>query len=183
MITETKTGIKFTRVWAMPSMHTFTIKPIAELISRYVPAGGIGWIDPFAGENSPAEITNDLNPGKPAKFHMDAEEFLKAQPNGLPGCLFDPPYSPRQIKEVYESIGVKNSFQNTQATFWSKKKDIAATKIKFGGLAICFGWNSAGFGIARGFELLEVLIVPHGGAHNDTIVTVERKFREELLTA
>jgi len=23
--------------------------------------------------------------------------------------------------------------------------------------------------------LLEVLIVPHGGAHNDTIVTVERK--------
>ena len=27
----------------------------------------------------------------------------------------------------------------------------------------------------RGYELLEVLLVPHGGAHNDTIVTVERK--------
>ncbi len=43
----------------MPSMHTFTIKPIRELVGRYV-KDGKGWIDPFAGENSPAEITNDL---------------------------------------------------------------------------------------------------------------------------
>jgi hypothetical protein len=26
-----------------------------------------------------------------------------------------------------------------------------------------------------GFELLEILLVPHGGSHNDTICTVERK--------
>lgn len=32
-----------------------------------------------------------------------------------------------------------------------------------------------GFGLKRGYELLEVLLVPHGAAHNDTIVTVERK--------
>lgn len=30
-------------------------------------------------------------------------------------------------------------------------------------------------GIKRDFELLEVLLVAHGAAHNDTIVTVERK--------
>jgi hypothetical protein len=30
-------------------------------------------------------------------------------------------------------------------------------------------------GIKRNFKLIEVLIVAHGGAHNDTIVTVERK--------
>jgi hypothetical protein len=34
---------------------------------------------------------------------------------------------------------------------------------------------SGGIGISLGFELLEVLIVPHGGAHNDTIVTMETK--------
>ena len=26
-----------------------------------------------------------------------------------------------------------------------------------------------------GFEIVEILLVPHGGWHNDTIVTVERK--------
>lgn len=64
------------RVWAMSSMHTFTIPPIRELIGRYV-GDGKGWIDPFAGENSPAEYTNDLNPDKPAKYHLHALEFAK----------------------------------------------------------------------------------------------------------
>ena len=46
--------MKITRVWAMPSKDTFTIKPIAELLKRYV-GSGLCWIDPFAGENSPAQ--------------------------------------------------------------------------------------------------------------------------------
>ena len=75
----------------MPSHHTFKIKPIAELVNRYV-GDGIGWIDPFAGENSPAEFTNDMNPEKPAKFHLHAKEFA-AQLGGIyKGVLFDPPY-------------------------------------------------------------------------------------------
>jgi len=43
------------------------------------------------------------------------------------------------------------------------------------GIVMCFGWNSSGVGIRRGMELIEVLLVPHGGSHNDTICTVERK--------
>lgn len=164
----------------MPSEWTFTIKPIAQLIHRYIGTGE-GWIDPFAGENSPAEITNDLNPTRPTKFHLDAKEFLNLLEGKYKGVLFDPPYSPRQIKEMYEAIGIKNSFENTMATFWSDKKDIAATKIETGGYAICCGWNTTGFGKDRGFELIEILLVCHGGAHNDTIVTVERKFRGELF--
>jgi len=60
--------IVLNRCWAMPSRHTFKIKPIAELIGKYI-NDGIGWIDPFGGENSPAEITNDLNPNKPTTYH------------------------------------------------------------------------------------------------------------------
>lgn len=37
------------------------------------------------------------------------------------------------------------------------------------------GWNSAGFGKVRGYVFEEILLVAHGGAHNDTIVTVERR--------
>jgi len=44
-----------------------------------------------------------------------------------------------------------------------------------GGIAISFGWNSNGFGKKLGFEIIEILIVPHGSSHNDTIVTIERK--------
>ena len=175
--------MKYSRIWAMPDKWTFKIAPIARLVQKYV-GNGSGWIDPFAGENSPAEITNDLNPIRKSMFKMDALDFLQTLPDGVfNGCLFDPPYSPRQIKECYEEVGIENSFENTQSTFWSKKKDVAATKIKHGGLAICFGWNTTGFGLERGFELIEIMLVCHGGAHNDTIITVERKFRSELSFA
>ena len=43
------------------------------------------------------------------------------------------------------------------------------------GIAMCFGWNSSGVGKKRGMQLIEVLLVAHGGSHNDTICTVERK--------
>ncbi len=157
----------------MPSKHTFQIKPIASLLQKYV-GDGIGWIDPFAGENSPAEITNDMNPNKPAKFHLHAKEFAAQLSGTYEGCLFDPPYSLRQVKECYDAIGVKLFADDTQR-FPQNVKEIIAPKIKNGGIVITFGWNSQGFGKNLGFEMLEVLLVPHGRSHNDTIVTVERK--------
>ena len=36
-------------------------------------------------------------------------------------------------------------------------------------------WNSGGIGKKLGFEAQEILMVHHGGWHNDTIVTVEIK--------
>lgn len=48
---------------------------------------------------------------------------------------------------------------------------------------LSFGWNSCGMG--EGFELLEILLVAHGGAHNDTICLAERMIakQEELYAA
>ena len=158
----------------MPSMHTFTIKPIGELVARYV-GDGKGWIDPFAGENSPAEITNDLNPAKPAKYHLHALDFAKMLEGKYEGCLFDPPYSLRQVKECYDQIGCSDFLANDTTRFPYDIKREIAKKIKPNGIVICCGWNSGGFGKKLGFEMIEVLLVPHGRAHNDTIVTVERK--------
>ena len=45
---------------------------------------------------------------------------------------------------------------------------------------MCFGWNSNGVGSAD-MEMIEILIVAHGGQHNDTIVTVERKIQPGLF--
>ena len=38
-----------------------------------------------------------------------------------------------------------------------------------------------GFGIQRGFKMERILLVPHGGPHNDTIVTVERKIQSQFF--
>ena len=164
------------RKWAMPNRWTFKIKPIADLLDRWVGKNGRTlWADPFAGENSPAQETNDINPARPAKHHLHAKDFFELYPdNHFDGILFDPPYSLTQLKLCYENIGEAMAQSETQS-FPQNVKVVATPKLKPGGIVITFGWNSQGFGKNLGFELLEVLLVPHGRSHNDTIVTVERK--------
>lgn len=157
----------------MPNRETFKIKPISELLSKYV-KDGKGWIDPFAGDNSPAEITNDLNMFAKATYNLSAFDFAALLEGDYNGVLFDPPYSPRQTKECYNSIGLSPTKYDTGGFPSNVKKEISR-KIKLGGVAICFGWNSNGFGKKLGFEVIEILMVSHGANHNDTIVTVEKK--------
>jgi hypothetical protein len=163
------------RKWAMPNKWTFTIKPIKELVNKYV-KDGKNWVDPFAGFNSPAKITNDLNPKTNAKYHMKALDFVKLLSNNkYDGALFDPPYSGRQVSECYNDLGLKVQMDDTNAFFYSSVKKELALKIKKGGIVISFGWNSGGLGKKLGFEIIEILLVAHGGHHNDTICVVERK--------
>ena len=174
-MTKEQTEIKIERKWAMPSKHTFTIKPIAELLYRYV-GDGLGWIDPFAGENSPAQYTNDHNPDKPTRYHLEAIDFVKTVGwTNLKGALFDPPYSYRQVSEHYKIIGKKATQLDTSTRFYNRVLNPLADIIKKGGYCISFGWNTNAMGKNRGFEIVEILIVAHGGHHNDTLVTVERK--------
>lgn len=167
-------GIEFSRVWAMPSPWTFTIHPISVLLSKYV-GDGVGWVDPFAGENSPAEFTNDHNPERKAKSHIEAIEFCKQLDGRFKGVLFDPPYSFTQVKEHYTKLGQKVTKENTSMKFYEGVKSAMCEKIEKGGYAISFGWNTNGFGKARGFRIVEIMAVAHGGSKNDTFVTVEIK--------
>lgn len=169
------------RAWAMPNKWTFQIPPIGNLVTRYC-GSGEGWIDPFAGMSSPAELTNDLNPNTPTKYHMDALDFLTQLKGQYKGVLFDPPYSLRQVKECYESLGREFNMHDSQDVGrWTKAKQESAARIVPGGYAISAGWNSQGIGKQNGFELVEILLVCHGGAHNDTIVTVERKIQARYV--
>ena len=43
---------------------------------------------------------------------------------------------------------------------------------------MCFGWNTNGVGMKRGFDMEEVLVVAHGGSKNDTLCTLERKVKD-----
>ncbi len=170
--------MKIQRTWAMPNKETFKIKPIANLLNKYVK--NLDWIDPFAGNSNVAYFTNDLNPETKAKEHLRAEDFIKKHSNMIhTGCLFDPPYSLRQIKECYDNIGVELSHETSKYLF-TKLKDKISNIIVPGGYVISFGWSSVGFGKKRGFEIVEILLVCHGGHHNDTIVVVEKKVQSML---
>lgn len=183
-------GIIFNRIWNMANSLTFQIKPIKELLLRYIPQGEnavnptMEVLDPFARDSRYATkgFSNDLNPNTLADNHLEATEFLDGlvkdpkYHNYFSVVILDCAYSPRQIMECYQGIGRKVTQKDTQiATLYKECKDRMHQLLKPGGIAICFGWNSGGFGITRGYEMIEILLVPHGSMHFDTIVTVERK--------
>lgn len=47
--------------------------------------------------------------------------------------------------------------------------------MKPNGICLSFGWNTNGVGKKREFEIIEILVVAHGGSKNDTLCTVEKK--------
>lgn len=167
------TSFPINRVWAMPSRNTFSIGPIKEIIDRYV--NGVS-IDPFANTSRVASITNDLNPEFETDHHLDALDFLKMfNEETVDTVLYDPPYSVRQVSECYRGVGIPVGKEITRSSFWTNiKREISRVVVKKGIVITC-GWNSGGIGKTLGFEIVEILLVPHGGIHNDTIVVVERK--------
>lgn len=159
----------------MPNSNTFEIKPIHQLIQRHI-VGYYVTVDPFARSSKLCAITNDLDPDFNTTYNTDALDFLKVFPdNSVEFLLYDPPYSPRQVSECYKKLGKTVNMQTTQASFWGNLKKEIGRIIKTGGKVISFGWNSGGVGKSNGFEIIEILLVAHGGNHNDTICTVELK--------
>lgn len=173
----------FSRRWAMPNANTFSIAPIKELIEKYIPAlkNEMIIVDPFANTSKYANINNDLDESMPTMYHMDATEFLKQlEDSSADIVLYDPPYSPRQVSESYKRLNMTVNMSTTQASYWSRQKCEIGRIVKPGGIVISFGWNSGGIGIKYGFEIIEIMLVAHGGQHNDTICVVERKKSESI---
>jgi hypothetical protein len=170
------------KAWAMPDHNTFSIKPIRELIYRHWKKDSIS-VDIFARNNRMATFTNDLNPDTSAEYHLDAiafVEMLRDKEVKADLVLFDPPYSPRQVSECYQSVGRKVTGRDTSAAFYGDIKNAILSICEIGSTVISFGWNSTGMGAKRGFKQIEILLVNHGGSHNDTICTVEKLTSQQL---
>lgn len=173
-----------TREWCMPNSRTFKIKPIKNIIERYQEelVSNSLVLDPFSNQNIVIDkerlnlITNDIDPQYDTDYSLDALDFLKMfSDESVDLVLYDPPYSPRQVSEVYKKLDMSVNMQTTQASYWGNQKKEISRIVKKGGYVLTFGWNSGGIGKTKGFEIVEILMVAHGGWHNDTIVTVEKK--------
>ena len=166
----------------MPNSCTFSIPPIRDFVKRHIEGKKI-IVDPFARNSTHANITNDLNPETIADYHMPAIDFLSMlvdQDIRADAVLFDPPYSPRQVKECYAGFGRRVTQKDTQSLFYSEAKQLIRQIIKPLGVVLSFGWNSMGVG--KTLDHIEVLMVYHGGAHNDTICVAQRA-RTDLFSS
>jgi len=123
--------VRMTRMWAMPNKKTFDIMPIANLIHQEIP-------EIFRVMDAVVEPF-------PFNYMEDATDYLK-RIKPRPYGLFDPPYSPRQLKECYNNKGE----YDTKASTWSKWKDLMSDKVEE--KCISFGWSSVGLGINRGMK-------------------------------
>ena len=116
-----------------------------------------------------------------AVAYMDALDFLKKlESEGVEADLviFDPPYSPRQIKELYDSIGLETYQEMAHRTAaWSKEREIVDSLLSVGGKFLWFNWNSIGMG--KKYKTLEILLICHGAAHNDTICMAQEKITHQ----
>ena len=170
--------MEMSRAWAMPNHNTFQIKPIKEFVEKYL-EGSILSIDPFARNSKLATITNDLNPETEAEYHLTADEFLwkmfrdKVRPDVV---IFDPPYSIGQIKQCYNDVGLDFTQKDAQyMPSWVAERNKIGEILNDNGVVLSFGWNSNCMGKTRGFDIVEILLVAHGGPHNDTICVAEKK--------
>jgi len=183
-MTAEDAGVKFTRVWAMPDSNTFNVIPIHNFVRHYLSKSKVS-IDPFARNNRWATYTNDINPKTESECHLEAGEFfdhLRKREVKADLLLFDPPYSPRQLKECYDSVGRKMQMEDGQtARLRSEWRDAALGLLTDDAVVLTFGWNSTGFGKRFGFQMEEILLVCHGADHNDTICVAERRFQPSLF--
>ena len=160
----------------MPNAAIFTCKPIGQFVRRYLDESTVS-IDPFAGDFTGATWRNDIRHFTEADYHMTAEAFLTdLLHDGITADLiiFDPPYSKEQAKRSYQLAGMDWCYSDTlQVGYWSNEKTLCAGLLTPSGIFLHFGWHTNGLGKKRGFEIAEILIVAHGGAHHDTICMAE----------
>jgi len=167
----------------MPSKDTFECRPIGDFVKRYLAASTCS-VDPFARNKLWATHTNDINPTTKAEFHLDAEVFLKSMRYSRITCdlaIIDPPYSPRQISECYKEAGIACGMADTQnVALYSRVRKALVPVLAPAAIVLSFGWNSVGMGLKHGFEVIEIMLCCHGGAHNDTICVAERRRKLEV---
>lgn len=151
----------------MPNSDTFDIAPIGRFVKKYLSNSRVS-VDPYSRNKRWATYTNDLNPSTTAEL---VGEGVIADL-----VIIDPPYSPRQVKECYDCIGLKMKQTDAlRGMVMSRRSEQINLLMPNGGVVLTFGWNTNGMGKKHGYEIEEILLVAHGSDHNDTICMAERR--------
>jgi 16S rRNA G966 N2-methylase RsmD len=115
-----------------------------------------------------------------ADYHMDALDFVdqcKELSFKFSTVILDPPYSYRKCMTKYNGM-VSSPFNQI--------KNKILNILEPNGITMTMGYHSNSMGKRRGFEQEHILLMSHGGAIHDTILSLERwdngLSREEIET-
>jgi len=163
---------QFSTAWSMPSRWTFDLPPVRGFLERWLNGCEV-IVDPFCGKSAIGTLRNDLADGGQDAVTW-CESLLEEWRGKVDAVLFDPPYSPRQIADCYRGVGLVPGQSDTQSAALYRRVRLPLSELlRPGGVALSFGWQSSGFG--KEWPTGEILLVRHGGAHNDTICVAQRK--------
>lgn len=167
--------MEINRIYATANKCTFQIKAIRSFVTKYLKSGMVS-VDPFARDCNLGTYTNDINPGTSAQYHEDVLFFLirMREMRVQADCaIWDPPYSAEAAKREYgRKLDMGDIYRWRR---WTAERNLLNEIMKEGGVVLSFGWDSSGMGKIRGYEQIEILLVNHGQAKNDTICLAERK--------
>lgn len=124
----------------------------------------------------PNSVHNDLNQSllKEGDLSFDACDLASwiDHAGRYDTLVFDPPYS---FHQAVVSYGMARKQKVSHA------RDVVEYVLKPAGRVISLGWNSTGMSGGRGFTKEALLLVNHGGSHNDTIVLAEQRTGDQLI--
>jgi hypothetical protein len=119
------------------------------------------------------EYRVDIDRNANANKYCDAYEFISRWDGELfSTVLLDPPYNLRKSREKYGGRYIGS---------FTKIKNYIPSIIKHGGKVVTFGYDTVGMSKKRGFTKTDILVVCHGGDHNDTLAVVERYVQPHLF--
>lgn len=122
------------------------------------------------------ETSNDLDKDLKTTYHEDALDLIKALAVGdikFDVVLLDPPYAYRKSMECYKGNQIASRFKQLL--------DEVPKVLKDNGEVITFGYHSSAMSRKRGFKIVEICLISHGGAQHDTIVSVEKRINGALV--
>lgn len=173
--------MKFTYMRTPLYRYTFRNNRVREWVENHCEGPYI--LNLFAGKyslnlpNGWKEIRNDLNPEmENLDYSMDALEFVEQwEGPKFNTVILDPPYALRKSMTKYNGM-VSSPFNQIK----NKLLNIIAPNA----IIMTMGYHSNSMGKRREFKQEHILLLSHGGAIHDTILTLEKwdngLSREEL---
>lgn len=134
---------------------TFQTKIVRDRLLRHLD-GRV--LNAFAGETRLAdykrgltEVRNDLNPDRPADYHVDAVELGEMfDEDSFDAVVLDPPFDQTQSDELYDGLHARDMGQIRKSV---------VPLVKPGGVVVEFGWNLWGAAdYFNGWERVEPLL-------------------------
>lgn len=155
---------------------TFTSEKIAGVIEQYIDDDDTV-LNPCAGETPvPAgeEIRNDIDPAKPADYHVDAREVGEKVQQQVDVVTYDPPYSEHQAVHTW-------GLEPEQWPEYQPVQREVHPLVRDGGYLIQAGFSAVPLDTAIRSEYTRqaIVIANQLGRQDDWVLTVDQKLPDQ----